>query len=254
MRYIFFFFGLLTTYCQTTNPADTEVWEPEPKIVNPGKLGSPPSDAIILFDGSDLSSWKNSKSGEIANWTINNDQSMTVKQDGGIETIEEFGSIQFHIEWKTPKTIVGNGQGRGNSGVMFQRRFEIQILDSYNNRTYSNGQAASIYKQYPPLVNATKGPNHWQTYDIVFMEAAYDKSGKETNPGSFIVFHNGILVQNNVIIKGTTEYIGKPLKGENVISNYMRTFKNPKENLKKTIMLQDHGNPVQFRNIWLRKL
>jgi len=254
MKYIFFFLGLLTTYSQKINPEDTEVWEPEPIVINPGKSGSPPSDAIILFDGSDLLKWKNSKSGKTANWTINNDKSMTIKQDGGIETIEEFGSIQLHIEWKTPKDVKGNGQGRGNSGVIFQRRFEVQVLDSYNNRTYSNGQAASVYKQYSPLVNASKGPGEWQTYDIVFMEPIYDKPGEEIKPGSLIVFHNEVLVQNNVILKGTTEYIGKPLKGKDVISTYLRTFTNPKENLKKTIMLQDHGNPVQFRNIWLRKL
>jgi len=254
MKYIFFFLGLFATYSQITIPEDTEVWEPEPIVINAVKTGSPPSDAIILFDGSDLLNWKNSKSGKTANWTINNDKSMTIKQDGGIETVEEFGSIQFHIEWKSPKDVKGNGQGRGNSGVIFQRRFEIQILDSYNNRTYSNGQAASVYKQYPPLVNASKGPNQWQTYDIVFMEPTYGNLGEEIKSGSIIVFHNGVLVQNNVILKGTTEYIGEPQKGKEVISKYMQTFKNPKENLKKTIVLQDHGNPVQFRNIWLRKL
>jgi len=254
MKYIFFFLGLLISYSQTAKPEDSEVWEPEPIVIKPGTMNSPPSDAIILFDGTNLINWKNSKSGNKANWNINDDKSMTVKQDGGIETIEEFGSIQFHIEWKTPKIVNGNGQGRGNSGVIFQRRFEIQVLDSYNNRTYSNGQAASVYKQYPPLVNASKGPNQWQTYDIVFMEPSYNKSGEEIKPGSFTVFHNGVLVQNNVTLLGTTEYIGTPLKGRNVISKYMRTYKNSKENLKKTIMLQDHGNPVQFRNIWLRKL
>ncbi len=231
------------------SPQDTEVWEPEPKIVTPGISNLAPSDAIVLFDGSSLSKWKNSPTGKDADWIINNDGSMTVKVDGGIETKEEFGSVQFHMEWKTPTKMEGKGQGRGNSGITFQRRFEVQILDSYNNRTYSNGQAASIYKQHPPLVNSSKPPGEWQTYDIVFMEPKYNEKGEEIRAGTLTVFHNGVLVQNNVKILGTTEFIGKPQKGRDKVSKYM-----PSRSLNKTIYIQDHGNPVSFRNIWLRKL
>ena len=148
------------------DPKLTEVWEPIPDMVVPGENNAPPSDAIILFDGSNLSKWVNARTGGPAGWILNSDGSMTVKPDGGIQTKDEFGSVQFHIEWKTPKEIKGTGQGRGNSGVTFQRRFEIQILDSFNNQTYPNGQAASLYKQYIPLVNASRPPGIWQEYDI----------------------------------------------------------------------------------------
>jgi hypothetical protein len=167
MKYLFFFLGFYLIFAQDKpKPEDTELWDPEPKTVTPGIENSAPSDAIILFDGKDLSKWKNARGGGDASWIINDDNSMTVTRNGGIETLEEFGSVQLHIEWKTPLKMEGKGQGRGNSGIMFQRRYEVQVLDSYNNRTYSNGQAASIYKQYAPLVNASKPPGDWQTYDI----------------------------------------------------------------------------------------
>ena len=248
MKYLFFFLGVYIIIAQDKpNPKDTEVWEPEPKIVTPGTENSAPSDAIILFDGKDLSKWKNARGGD-ASWIVNNDNSMTVTRNGGIETIEEFGSVQLHVEWKTPLKMEGKGQGRGNSGIMFQRRYEVQVLDSYNNRTYSNGQAASIYKQYAPLVNASKPPGDWQTYDIIFMEPEFNESGIMTKRGRLTVFHNGILVQNNIEILGTTEFIGMPKIGKNEISGYMG------KETKKAIYIQDHGNPVSYRNIWLRKL
>jgi len=248
MKYLFFFLGVYIIIAQDKpNPKDTEVWEPEPKIVTPGTENSAPSDAIILFDGKDLSKWKNARGGD-ASWIVNNDNSMTVTRNGGIETIEEFGSVQLHVEWKTPLKMEGKGQGRGNSGIMFQRRYEVQVLDSYNNRTYSNGQAASIYKQYAPLVNASKPPGDWQTYDIIFMEPEFNESGIMTKRGRLTVFHNGILVQNNIEILGTTEYIGMPKIGKNDISGYMG------KEIKKVLYIQDHGNPVSYRNIWLRKL
>ena len=231
------------------DPKLTEVWEPIPKVVVPGSKGIPPSDAIILFDGTSLSKWTNAPTGGPAGWTINSDGSMTVKPDGGIQTKDEFGSVQFHIEWKTPKEIKGQGQGRGNSGVTFQRRFEIQILDSFENPTYSNGQAASLYKQYIPLVNASRPPGTWQEYDIIFMEPKYDLDGNQIKSGTFTVFHNGVLVLNNVKILGTTEFRGYPKLGRDEISGYM-----PGKSLKKNIYIQDHGNPVSFRNIWLRNL
>ncbi|MDG2397347.1 MAG: DUF1080 domain-containing protein [Flavobacteriaceae bacterium] len=251
MRYIVLFFIVNVVFSQEKpKPELTEVWEPEPVIVTPGKNNQPPSDAIVLFDGKDLSQWVNARGGD-ASWILNNDRSgsMTVTRNGGIETKEEFGSVQFHIEWKTPAKMEGKGQGRGNSGVIFQRRFEVQILDSYNNRTYSNGQAASIYKQHAPLVNSSRPPGEWQSYDIIFIEPEFNEVGTTIKRGSFTVFHNGVLVQNNVQILGTTEYIGMPLIGEKQISTYM-----PGNNSRKTIYIQDHGNPVSFRNIWLRKL
>ena len=150
-------------------PEETEVWEPEPKVIQPGVFTAPPSDAVVLFDGTDFSKWISEHNQGAVQWTLNSDKSMTVKpRTGGIETIEEHGSIQLHIEWKSPTVIKGEGQGRGNSGILFQRRYEVQILDSYQNRTYSNGQAGSIYKQYMPLVNAMRPTGEWQVYDIVF--------------------------------------------------------------------------------------
>jgi hypothetical protein len=249
MKYLFFFLGFYLIFAQDKpKPEDTELWDPEPKTVTPGIENSAPSDAIILFDGKDLSKWKNARGGGDASWIINDDNSMTVTRNGGIETLEEFGSVQLHIEWKTPLKMEGKGQGRGNSGIMFQRRYEVQVLDSYNNRTYSNGQAASIYKQYAPLVNASKPPGDWQTYDIIFMEPEFNEIGIMTKRGRLTVFHNGILVQNNIEILGTTEYIGMPKIGKNEISGYMGKETN------KAIYIQDHGNPVSYRNIWLRKL
>ena len=241
MKHLFLFLATLPLLAQKKmKPEMTELWEPVPEVVIPGSLSAPPSDAIVLFDGTDLSQWINADSGQAANWIINSDGSMTVQKDGGIETKEEFGSIQLHIEWRTPKEIKGKGQGRGNSGVYFQKTYEIQVLDSYNNITYSNGQAASIYKQSIPLVNASRPPGEWQTYDIIFNEPQYDAIGKRLKKGSFTVFHNGVLVQNNVEIQGTTQYIGPP---------QLRNTKTPKR-----LYLQDHGNPVSYRNIWLRKL
>jgi hypothetical protein len=174
---------------------------------------------------------------------------MTVKPGkGGIETIDEHGSVQLHIEWKSPTVIKGEGQGRGNSGIFFQRRYEIQVLDSYQNRTYSNGQAGSIYKQYIPLVNAMRPTGEWQVYDIVFNVPEFNDNGDEIKPGSFIVFHNGILIQNSVEIQGTTEYIGRPKKGRNVMPGFLGGDK------RRSLMLQDHSDLVSYRNIWMRKL
>ena len=241
MRFLFFILLSLPLLAQEKmKPEMTEFWEPVPEIVDPGNHSTPPSDAIVLFDGSDLSQWTSASTGGAAHWTINPDGSMTVNKRGGIETKEEFGSVQLHIEWKTPKKIEGKGQGRGNSGVFFQKVYEVQVLDSYNNPTYSNGQAASIYKQSIPLVNASRPPGEWQTYDIIFNEPEYDEKGNRLKKGSLTVFHNGILVQNDTEIQGTTEYRGHPKS---------RDIKKPKK-----LFLQEHSNPVSYRNIWLRKL
>lgn len=249
-KYTFLFlFSILIFGQKKIDPKLTEVWNPIPEMVTPGYNDYPPSDAIILFDGSNLFKWENAITGNSAEWIINSDGSMTVKKDGGIQTKEEFGSVQLHIEWRTPKSVNGVGQGRGNSGVIFQRRFEIQILDSYNNQTYPNGQAASLYKQHIPLVNASKPPGDWQSYDIIFIEPKYDNVGNQVAAGKFTVFHNGILVLNNVKIIGTTEFRGKPKVGRDQIPSYVKG-----KSLKKKLYLQDHDNPVSFRNIWLRKL
>jgi len=224
---------------EITDPKDTEIWEQEPKAISFNE-NNVPSDAIILFDGSDIESWISSKDSTQASWIINQDKTMTVKPGtGDIQTKQNFGSIQLHLEWSAPDVIEGEGQGRGNSGVFFQNKYEVQILDSYQNRTYSNGQATSIYKQHIPLINATKAPDQWQTYDIIFHEPEFDQEGNKIKSGFFTVIHNGVLVQDHVEILGTTEYIGPP--------------KNPSHG-KGPIKLQDHSNPVQYRNIWIREL
>ena len=231
-------FGILNS--QNIKPEDTEIWDPEPKIVSPGaSFRDAPSDAIVLFSGLNLNKWVH-KNGEPARWDVK-DGYFTVKPgSGSILSKDFFGSCQLHVEFMSPIDIEGDGQNRGNSGIYFQKVYEIQVLDSYDNVTYSNGQAASVYKQSIPLVNASRPPGEWQTYDIIFNEPVYDNQGKRLKKGSFIVFHNGILVQNNVEIEGTTEWMGKPR---------LRNIKTPKK-----LYLQEHNNPVSFRNIWLRNL
>jgi len=232
-------------------PEETEVWEPEPRLVHPGIYNAPPSDAIVLFDGSDFSKWRNERTQSPVGWTLNPDRSMTIKPgSGSIETLEEHGSIQLHIEWKSPTNTQGKGQLRGNSGIFFQRRYEVQVLNSYQNRTYSNGQAGSIYKQHIPLVNAMRPSGEWQIYDIVFNAPEFNEAGEEIKPGSFIVFHNGVLIQNAVEIQGSTEYIGKPKKGRD------EGFCCLGGNTRRSLMLQDHdkNGAVSYRNIWMRKL
>lgn len=223
---------------QIKDPKATEVWEPEPRVVTPGTSTAPPSDAIILFDGSNLDGWTNGK-GEAAGWTVADGAMTVVKGTGDVKTKRKFGSCQMHIEWRTPEVIEGKGQGRGNSGVFLSDTYEVQVLDSYKNRTYSNGQAASIYKQYLPLVNACRPPGEWQTYDIIYMAPVFNEDGMKVRSGTLTVIQNGVLVQNNVEIKGTTPYIGLP--------------KNPPHG-KGPLRLQDHGNPVSYRNIWVREL
>ncbi len=224
---------------EITDPKETEVWEPEPKTISFDK-NNVPSDAIVLFDGSDLEAWVSSKDSSAAAWTIHPDKIMLVKPGAGdIQTKSNFGSVQLHLEWSAPDIVQGEGQGRGNSGVFFQNKYEVQILDSYQNRTYSNGQATAIYKQHIPLANATKAPDQWQTYDIIFHAPVFDTEGTKTKSGSFTVIHNGVLVQDHIEILGSTEYIGPP--------------KNEAHG-EGPIKLQDHGNLVQYRNIWVRKL
>ncbi|MEM6379665.1 MAG: DUF1080 domain-containing protein [Bacteroidota bacterium] len=235
--------SLLACFClswslsaQIKDPKATEVWDPEPRVVTPGSNNSAPSDAIVLFDGSNLDAWT-ATNGAPPSWEITDDY-MTVKK-GGIKTKQQFGDCQLHIEWSAPTVIEGTGQGRGNSGVFFQERYEVQVLDSYNNRTYSNGQAASVYKQSIPLVNAMRAPGEWNVYDIIYTAPRFNEDGMRTAPGRVTVIHNGIVVQNNVEIKGTTEYIGLPKNSAHGDDS---------------LMLQDHSNPVRYRNIWVRNL
>lgn len=223
------------------DPKLTEYWEPQVRVVTPGKTNAdPPSDAIVLFDGKDASKWKSQKDGGDVKWKIEDGALVVAGGTGGIETKDAFGDCQLHIEWRTPAKVVGESQGRGNSGLFLMGKYELQILDSYNNRTYSNGQAGSIYKQTPPLVNASRGPGEWQTYDIIFTAPQFSEDGTVKTPARITVFHNGVLVQNNTTIWGATQYIGTP--------NY------EKHNAKEPLALQDHGNPTAFRNIWIRPL
>ena len=217
----------------------SEIWEPEVKIVDPYEFDGVPGDAIILFNGSDFSKWKSERNNQEVKWFLNSDKSMTLRPGtGGIQTVEEHGSIQLHIEWKSPTKIIGDGQYRGNSGIFFQRRYELQILDSYQNRTYSNGQAGSIYKQHTPLVNVSLPPGKWQKFDVVFNAPEFNNEGDEIKKGNFTIFHNGVLIHNAIEISSATYDFEK--------------------NTPFTLLLQDHGkdegNYISFRNIWMRKL
>jgi 3-keto-disaccharide hydrolase len=224
---------------QEQRPEDTEVWEPEPAVVTPGEDGAPPSDAIVLFDGTSLSNWTTEDGGE-PGWRVANGAMTVVAGAGSIETRQGFGSMQLHIEWRTPAVPEGEGQERGNSGVYLMKLYEVQVLDSYNNRTYSNGQAGSIYKQHIPLVNASRGPGEWQAYDIVFTAPTFNADGSLVSPAYVTVLHNGVLIQNHVQLQGPTLYIGTP------------KYEAHPDRL--PILLQDHGNPVSYRNIWVREL
>ena len=232
---------ILTAQAQQPQPDPklTEVWEPVPRVVTPGAGTAAPSDAIVLFNGKDLSEWQQ-VDGAPAKWTVAGGAVTVVKSSGNIRTKRAFGDCQLHIEWRTPGKVEGDGQNRGNSGVFLQERYEVQVLDSYNNRTYSNGQASSIYKQHIPLVNASRKPGEWQSYDIFFRAPRFAENGTVVTPGSITVVHNGVLVQDHVEIKGTTANVG--------VQSYQKH--NPKE----PIMLQDHGAPVSYRNIWIREL
>ena len=209
-----------------------KVW-PEPKVVTPGANNAPPSDAIVLFDGTNLDAWEG---GDL--WAVAD--GVATVQKAGIKTKQSFGDCQLHIEWASPAEVKGDGQGRGNSGVFFMDHYELQILDSFGNETYFDGQAGSIYKQWPPLVNACRKPGEWQSYDVIFNAPRFNDDGTVLKPGAMTVLHNGVLVQNHAEILGFTAW-HKPPEYE----------KHP---AKGPISLQHHGNPVRFRNIWIREL
>jgi hypothetical protein len=214
----------------------TEIKESVPPMIRPGTAGSPPSDAVVLFDGSDLDEWE-AVGGGPAGWTLR-DGAMTVAR-GDIQTRRTFGDLQLHLEFRTPSEVVGESQGRGNSGVFLAGRYEVQVLDSYDNETYSNGQAGSLYKQHTPLVNASRRPGEWQTYDVVFMAPHFNAAGGVVHPATVTLFHNGTLVLNHVNIRGSTTHVGEP--------HYEPHGPAP-------IRLQEHGNLVSYRNIWVRPL
>jgi hypothetical protein len=220
----------------------TEVWEPVPPKVTPGTYvyATPPSDAIVLFDGKDLSEWQKPEQKENAEWIVEGGQMIVNPGTGSIETKRAFGNIQLHIEWNAPVDEGKEGQGYSNSGVFLMGRYEVQVLNNYKNKTYSNGQAGSIYKQAIPLVNASKRPGEWQAYDIIFKAPQFNSDGSLNSPARVTVLHNGVVVQNNTEIKGTTEYIGEA--------------KYEAHPVKTPLMLQDHSDKVRYRNIWVREL
>jgi hypothetical protein len=216
---------------------------PRPPLIEPGtpstqeQAGMAPSDALILFDGKDLSKWQ-AKGGGEATWKLASGYMVAAGKD--LQTKDAFGDCQLHVEWAEPEDITGTSQGRGNSGVYIMGKYEVQVLDSYKNETYADGQAAALYGQYPPLVNAMTPPGQWQTYDIVFHRPHFGEDGKVTQPATMTVFHNGVLVQDHAELKGTTAHHSPGVY--------------EKHDDKLPMYLQFHGNPVKFRNIWIREL
>ena len=218
---------------------------PPPPVVTPGPAGAPvapPSDAIVLFDGTDLSKWTATAEGKETKWIVTDGAMSPTKDSGMIRTRQEFGSCQLHVEFATPAQVEGDGQGRGNSGVFLQGHYEVQVLDSYNNTTYFDGQCAALYGRKPPLANACRKPGEWQTYDIVYHRPIFNGK-KVARPATFTIIQNGVLVQDHTELSGGTGW-----RGAHAITPYVpHGDKGP-------IELQDHGNPVLFRNIWIREL
>lgn len=218
---------------------------PRPPVVDPGAFstqeqpGKPPSDATVLFDGKDLSQWA-SMDGSAPKWIIKDGVLECVKGSGYVRTLQNFGDCQLHLEYAAPTPPQGKSQGRGNSGVFMMGLYEIQVLDNYENPTYADGYSAAVYGEYPPLVNVCRPPGQWQTYDIIFTRPRFDEKGQLVSPARLTLLHNGVLVQNNVAIKGPTGWmVREPYR--------WHPDKLP-------LSLQDHGNPVRYRNIWIREL
>jgi hypothetical protein len=221
-------------------PEATEYWEPVPAVVS-APPNAPPSDAIVLFNGKNLDAWQPERAGAPL-WKVQ-DNAVVIQPDkepSGMATKQAFGDVQLHIEFRTPAKVEGESQGRGNSGVFFMGLYELQVLDSWKNPTYVNGQAGSVYKQHPPLVNASRAPGEWQTYDAVFIAPRFAADGSLTSPARLTAFHNGVLIQHDVVLSGPTEYRGQP--------------KYKAHAAKLPLLLQDHHNPVAYRNIWIREL
>ncbi len=218
--------------------------QPQPVVVTPGNAGSAPSDAIVLFDGSveSFANWTDTK-GQPTKWKLVDGALESVKKAGYIQTKESFGSCQLHVEWASPAIAKGDGQKRGNSGLFLQGTYEIQILDCYENTTYPDGQAGALYGRSKPLVNSCRKPGEWQSYDVIFHRPIFDDKGKVTKRATFTVLHNGVLVQDHTILSGGTHWNG---------SHSIRDYSAHADKL--PIKLQDHGNPVRFRNIWIREL
>ena len=220
--------------------------QPLPPVVTPGdKPGAPPSDAVVLFDGSADSfsaNWTDTKGGP-SKWKVVDGAMESVRRAGYVQSKEKFGSCQLHIEWASPAKVQGDGQGRGNSGVFLMGTYEIQVLDSYENQTYADGQAGALYGRSKPLVNASRKPGEWQSYDIIFHRPLFDKEGKVTRRATFTVLHNGVLIQDHTVLSGGTGW-----RGPHAASEYKA---HPD---KMPLSMQDHGNPVRFRNIWVRPL
>lgn len=222
--------------------------QPLPAVVKPGEPPAfcpPPSDAVILFDGSDRSLGENwtDKKGKSSRWKVVDGALESVKKAGYLQSKQSFGSCQLHIEWAAPSKVEGDGQGRGNSGVFLMNQYEVQVLDSYRNTTYADGQAGALYGRSKPLVNVCRPPGEWQSYDIVFHRPVFDSAGKVVRRATFTVFHNGVLIQDHVTLSGGTGWNGPHSATE---------YRAHADRL--PIALQDHGNPVRFRNIWVREL
>ena len=232
-----------TTFAQLPTGWKAHDWDrPRPLTVTPGTACLPlasPSDAVVLFDGKNLDEWRSADGGP-AKWVIQENVMESVPGSGYIFTAKSFGDVQLHVEWAAPAKVEGKSQGRGNSGVFLQGLFEIQVLDSFDNLTYADGQAGAVYGQYPPLANASRKPGEWQSYDIIFRKPSYQEDGKLLSPARFTVLHNGVLVQDNVRPLGPTSWIQH--------GSYQ---KSPD---KLPLSFQDHGNPVRYRNIWIREL
>jgi hypothetical protein len=243
--------GTVMAFAQQAKPEDTEIWEPIPKVVTPGAaFRDAPSDAIVLFDGKNLDEWVQNADSSPAKWDVANGILTVNKKYGNIETKRKFKSYQLHIEWRVPANITGSGQARGNSGIFLasigkgDAGYELQVLDSYNNKTYVNGMAGSLYKQAIPMANPGRKPGEWQTYDVIWNAPEFNEDGSLKSPAHATVFFNGVLVENNFELKGPTLYIGKP--------DYAG-----KAHGASPIKLQAHGDksePLSYRNIWVREL
>ena len=217
-----------------------DVNRPLPPVIKPGaENNQAPSDALVLFDGTNMSSWETVGNGRPAAWNLGNGYMETTGGAGDIQTKQKFGDCQLHVEWATPVKVEGSDQGRGNSGVFLMATYEVQVLDSFKNRTYADGQAAAVYGQKPPMVNASRGPGVWQSYDIVFRRPTF-ADGKVVKPATITVFHNGVLVQDHWTVEGETLW------------QQRSRYKAHADKL--PVKLQDHGNPVRYRNIWIREL